>query len=136
MKIAFALCFVLLANASSFLSLQTGENCDSGASVYQISNFSVEGTVAKGQDVTFVFEGTFSQAETLKEIVADVSWNGISVLTQDIAENESVSAGEFKKISATVNLVSYAPSGSYTADLKLENTSGQFLSCWRYSFNL
>ena len=133
------LCLVLVASGYQGLRVQNYEfngKCPDSASVFDVSKLSVDPAPQKGEKVTFCLEGTMLATLNLDNLTAFVKYGGADVYNQSFDESESFRAGDHATVCADVLLYSFAPSGAYSVDLKLYDTSNTELSCWRYDFTL
>ncbi|OMJ68331.1 hypothetical protein SteCoe_34250 [Stentor coeruleus] len=133
--VAIVLCILALAQAGGMLGV--GQNCDTTLTAYTVTSFNVTPWPPyKNTNMSMTMIGTMNSSQTLKSMNIYTYYKGSLLDVETVAESGTYTAGQTATINFKVYLPSIAPSGSYTVDVKLVNTSGVFLNCWQVSFTL
>jgi ML domain len=125
------------AVVKEYLGLKVGQACSNPINAYTVSSFDVTPfPPVKGQDVKIVSVGTFTQEETITGISITIYLGPIKFYTETIPESGTYQKGDVGTFTATENVPSISPSGSYKIVGSLINSSNQAISCWQVDFKL
>jgi hypothetical protein len=128
-----------LVGASDYLDLgaSVGQQCDATLTAYYVNSFQVTPwPPSKNVNIVMIMSGIMQQTETLKDMGIFVFFNGQSFYQEYITESGTYNAKDPCTINFKVYFPPIVPSGAYTVQVKLRNTSGDFLNCWQVSFNI
>ena len=126
-----------IIDESDALSSSVGQNCDPTLSIYTVNSFVVTPwPPSKNVNLSMQMIGLITQPTTLKSMEIFVFYKGTNFYDESIPETGTYTAGSTATINFKVFLPSIAPSGSYSVQVKLTNTSGAYLNCWTVPFTL
>lgn len=138
MKVVILVASILfLASASGSLAAQTGHNCNTALTGFQVSSFLVTPwPLSKNVNAVMNMTGTFQSAQTLKSLNLYAKVNGVIPFQDTIKETGTYTAGQIASIIYKAYVPAIAPAGSYVVQLRLANTALTELNCWEVDFNL
>jgi hypothetical protein len=139
MKKVVILCLFALVRGFDYLELAgtIGQQCDPTLTAYQVNSFLVSPwPPAKNVNVGMTMSGIMQQTETLKDMGIFVFFNGQSFYQEFIPQSGTYNAKDVCTINFKVYFPPIVPSGAYTVQVKLRNTSNVYLNCWQVAFNI
>ena len=114
-----------------------GQNCDATLTAYQVNSFVVSPwPPAKNVNAAMTMSGVMQQTETLKDMGIFVFFNGQSFYQEFIPQTGTYNAKDPCTINFKVYFPPIVPSGAYTVQVKLRNSSNVYLNCWQVAFNI